>query len=145
MTNSEDREPSSSLGATGRALSAAVNGLTKAVDNLIERATKSEKRTRGIAVAVILDLLFTAAFALLYYNQHRTEVELTDTRSQVLCPLYSVFLGSYNPNTRAPGVDRQTYEQIFSQFRDSYNHLQCTTPLVPKPTTPAPTPTPTPR
>lgn len=140
--SSEDRGSSSSLGAIGRALSASVDSLTHAVDGLIERAGKSERRARGIAVAVVLDLLFTGAFALLYYNQQHTANELADTRSQVLCPMYATFLGSYNPTSRAAGEDRATYENVFAQLRDAYTHLACTTPLVPRPTSTPPTPTP---
>jgi hypothetical protein len=147
--SSEDREvphgANTSLGAIGQALSAAVNGLREAVDALTARATKSEKRVRGIAVAIVLDLIFTGGFALLYWNQQHTADLLSDTRQQVLCPMFASWLGSYNPISRAPGQDRDTYENVFAQMRAQYEHLQCTTPLVPRPTTtPAPTPTPSP-
>lgn len=112
------------------------------MDALVTRAEKSERRIFGIVLAVILDLSLTVGLLFLWHSQTQTTAALDDTKSQVLCPLYSAFLGSYNPNTRAPGLDRQTYEQIFSQFRSSYQHLSCTTPLVPKPTTPAPQPSP---
>jgi hypothetical protein len=121
----------------------AVGSLRVAIEGLEARADRAQRRVVGIVVAIVIDLIFTGGFALLYISQERTAAELADTRAGVLCPLYSAFLGSYNPNTRAPGIDRQTYEDIFSQFRDSYRHLNCTTPLVPKPapTTSAPPPT----
>jgi hypothetical protein len=131
-----------SLESIGADLVAGVDGLRVAIAALVARAERSEKRIAGIVFAIILDLIFTAGFALLYYNQSRTAAELADTRSEVLCPLYSAFLGSYNPSTRAPGLDRATYEQIFGQFRASYDHLGCTTPLVPKPTPTSPQPIP---
>jgi hypothetical protein len=112
----------------------AVENLRTAIEGLEARADRAQRRVVGIVVAIVIDLVFTAGFALLYYSQEQTAAQLADTRAEVLCPLYSAFLGSYNPNTRSPGIDRQTYEDIFAQFRNSYAHLQCTTPLVPKPT-----------
>lgn len=118
-----------------------VEGLRLAVESLVKRAEKSERRIAGIVIAICIDLIFTGGFAALYYQQERTASELADTRAGVLCPQYSVFLGGYNPSTRAPGPDRDTYEQIYAQFRASYAHLDCQTPLVPKPTpTSAPAP-----
>jgi hypothetical protein len=127
---SSDRE----LLAVATSLTEVVNGLRASVDALVTRAEKSERRIFGIVLAVILDLSLTVGLLFLWHSQAQTSNALDDTKSQVLCPLYSAFLGSYNPNTRAPGLDRQTYENIFAQFRTSYQHLGCTTPLVPKPT-----------
>jgi hypothetical protein len=87
-----------------------------------------------------VDLVFTAGFIFLFYNQNRTADALDDTRGEVLCPLYASFLGAYNPNSRAPGTDRATYESVFAQMRAGYVHLNCTTPFVPKPTPTAPAP-----
>ena len=122
------------LSEVGTSLIAAVDGLRNAISALVKRADRSEKRIVGIVFAIVLDLIFTASFALLYYQQSRTAIELADTRATVLCPLYSTLLGSYNPTSRAPGKDRADYENIFTQMRDSYQHLDCTSPLVPKPT-----------
>lgn len=119
-----------------------INGLRTAVENLIGRAEKAEKRIVGIVIAVSIDLIFTGGFALLYYNQSQTADNLAETRQEVLCPMFATFLGSYNPNTRSPGVDRATYENVFAQLQNQYDHLHCTTPFVPKPAIPAPTPTP---
>lgn len=125
-------------------LIAAVEALRKAVEALVTRAEKSERRIAGIVIAIIIDLIFTSGFAALYYQQQRTAATLADTRAEVLCPLYAVFLGAYNPASRAPGPDREAYENAFAQFRYSYQRLQCTTPLVPAPTTKA-TPPPLPK
>jgi hypothetical protein len=110
------------------------------VDALVKRAERSERRIFGIVLAVVLDLSLTVGLLFLWHSQTETTAALDDTKSQVLCPMYSSFLGSYNPNSRAPGADRSTYENIFAQLRSSYQYLGCTTPLVPKPT---PTTTPT--
>lgn len=130
-----------SLGAIGESLVAAVGELRKSVVALIDRADKSEKRVKGVVTAIVLDLFITGILGLLYWNQQHTADLLSDTRQQVLCPMYASWLGSYNPVSRAPGQDRQTYVDVFAQMRQQYDHLQCTTPLVPRPT---PTPTPAP-
>jgi hypothetical protein len=118
-----------------------VEGLRTAVESLVKRAEKSERRIAGIVIAICIDLVFTGGFATLYYQQERTASELADTKAEVLCPLYSSWLGTYNPGTRSVGLDRETYEDVFGQMRAQYTHLACTTPLVPKPTpTTAPAP-----
>lgn len=140
MDNSEEL-------ATGLSeLIESVTRLRQAVESLVTRAEKSEKRIAGIIAAVAIDLVFTAGFAFLYWQGSTTQEQLNGTRVQVLCPLYSVLLGAYNPSSRAPGLSRQTYENVFAQLRASYAYLECQTPLVPGPigTTPVPVPPRTP-
>jgi hypothetical protein len=112
----------------------AIGGLRVAIEGLEARADRAQKRVFGIVVAIVIDLIFTGGFALLYVSQEQTAAQVADTRNEVLCPLYASWLGTYNPVSRAPGLDRQTYENVFGQMRSQYQHLQCTTPLVPKPT-----------
>lgn len=127
--------PRASAGAAAVApLVEAVGALRSAIEGLEVRADRARKNITGIVIAVIIDVIFTACITIVYIGQEQTAASLADTRGEVLCPLYSVFLGSYNPGTRAPGVDREAYESIYAQFRASYQHLNCTTPLVPKPT-----------
>lgn len=134
--------PRASAGAAAVApLVEAVGALRTAIEGLEVRADRARKNITGIVIAVVIDLIFTAGITIVYIGQEQTAASqaqtaasLADTRGEVLCPLYSVFLGSYNPATRAPGVDREAYESIYAQFRASYQHLNCTTPLVPKPT-----------
>jgi hypothetical protein len=124
-------------------LTLVVDGLRVSVDALVKRAEKSERRIFGIVLAVILDISLTIGLLFLWHSQTQTTAALDDTKSQVLCPLYASFLGSYNPTSRAPGQDRETYENVFSQMRAGYAHLSCDTPLVPKPTSVTPQPPPT--
>lgn len=119
--------------AVATSLTEVVNGLRASVDALVVRAEKSERRIFGIVLAVILDLSLTVGLLFLWHSQTQTSDALDDTRNQVLCPLYGAWLGTYNPNSRSVGRDRQTYEDVFSLMRDQYQHLSCTTPLVPKP------------
>jgi hypothetical protein len=112
----------------------AISSLRDAVEGLEARADRAQKRVVGIVIAIVIDLLFTGGFAVLYVSQENTAAQVADTRNEVLCPLYGAWLGTYNPVTRAPGLDRATYENVFGQMRQQYEHLACTTPLVPKPT-----------
>lgn len=98
-----------------------------------ERQHKGERRVWITLGAAIFDILLTIAMCGLFWFQYHTNQALEDTRSQVLCPLYKVFLGSYNPKTRAPGFDREQYDQAFVVIRNSYQVLDCSGPLVPPP------------
>ena len=150
----EDRESDLAVGRQHRStdlaavqvLVASVDGLRRAVESVVDRADKAERRVSGITFAIIADVLLTFAFAGLYFYADHTANALDDTRSQVLCPMYAAWLGSFNPVSRAAGQDRATYEDVFSQMRDAYQHLACHTALVPRPTTaPPPPPFPLPR
>lgn len=105
--------------------------LTEAIQDLLRRTARSETHIRVMWGVVGVVVFLAGGMSALFYQQSQTNARLDDTRSGVLCPLYSVFLGSYNPSTRAPGTDRDTYEATFAVIRDGYKDLGCTTPLVP--------------
>jgi hypothetical protein len=121
----------SNLPAVAKELIITIAGLTSAIQDLLRRTTRSERLIAFTVMGLILDLCLTIVAGFLVYSQYSTNAALDDTRSEVLCPLYSVFLGSYNPNTRAAGQDRKTYEDTFQVIRAGYAHLGCTSPLVP--------------
>jgi hypothetical protein len=112
----------------------AIGALRVAIEGLEARADRARRNITGIVIAVIIDVIFTACITIVYIGQEQTAAQVADTRNEILCPLYASWLGTYNPNTRAPGLDRATYENVFGQMRVQYQHLSCTTPLVPKPT-----------
>jgi hypothetical protein len=112
----------------------AVGALRVAIEGLEARADRARRNITGIVIAVIIDVIFTACITIVYIGQEQTAAQVADTRNEILCPLYASWLGTYNPTTRAPGLDRATYENVFGQMRGQYEHLACTTPLVPKPT-----------
>jgi hypothetical protein len=123
-----------------------IDELTKSINELLHRTARSEeqiarseRQTRWQWVVITaIAVLFTVQ-GVTTYQQVQTSNRLDDTRAGVLCPLFSVFLGSYNPTTRAAGADRETYEATFAVIRGGYHDLACTTPFVPPPTTrPAP-------
>jgi hypothetical protein len=123
------------LPAVAAKLITTIDGLTAAINDLLRRTARSERFIAFTVAGLVLDLGLTIVAGFLMYSQYSTNATLEDTRGEVLCPLYSVFLGSYNPSTRSPGTDRKTYEDTFQVIRDGYQHLGCTSPLVP-PATP---------
>lgn len=64
-------------------------------------------------------------------QQAQTSDRLEKLIVQVLCPLYKVLLGSYAPESRAAGPDRDKYEQVFTDMWNQYAVLQCVGDLVP--------------
>lgn len=112
-----------------------IKDLTTAIEDLLSRTARSERREKIMWGVIALVLVLTGAMASTYYQQAQTSKALDDTRNEVLCPWNSIFLGSYNPSSRAPGPDREAYEASFVIIRDSYVRLGCTTPWVPPPTT----------
>lgn len=142
MTDEGDRsiEPAKPAGSQSRGaatvvapLIEAISALRVAIEGLEARADRARKNITGIVVAVVIDLIFTVCITVVYLNQEQTAAQVADTRNEVLCPLYAGWLGTYNPVSRASGHDRDTYENVFELMRVQYQHLQCTTPLVPKP------------
>ena len=141
------REDPADLPAVAARLITTIDELTKSIHELLERTAKSEKQTRWQWVAIVAIALLFAVQGFSTYQQVQTNKAVIEasksagaTRSE-LCSLYSVFLGSYNPSTRAPGTDRDTYELTYKTFREGYNRLECTTPYVP-PATPRSSPPP---
>jgi len=123
------------LPAVAAQLIKTIDELTKSIQELLHRTARSEKQTKWQWVVIGAISILFAVQGFTTYQQVQTSARLDDTRSGVLCPLFSVFLGSYNPTTRAAGADRETYEATFAVIRGGYRDLACTTPFVPPPTT----------
>ena len=127
------------LPAVAAKLIETIDELTKAIQDLLHRTARSEKQTRRQWIVIGLIAVVTAFSGITYYQQIQTSQTLDATRGDVLCPTWAVFLGSYNPSTRAEGADREYYEETFVVIRDGYKQLGCTLPLVP-PATPRSSP-----
>jgi hypothetical protein len=137
------------LPAVAARLIVTIDGLTKAIELLMDRADatekkvddteklaqtntqrvkKNERKAHTIRVLVIMDILFTVlGFLFGYY------IFYTNGRIDAVCPLYSWAIGSYAPQTRSPGPDRDQYIQWSDMLRDKFSSLDCgpAYPLVP--------------
>lgn len=125
-----------------RQLADRVGGLSLAVEQLDKRTNRSERITIGVVFGLALDLVLSIAVAIVLSNQVSTNARLQGaidreqlTRQEAVCPLYSLLLGSYRPESRAPGVDRDQYNATFDVMRKARDTLECAGPLTP-PATP---------
>ena len=111
-----------------------VKKLTDEVHRLNDRADRTDRDKRWLIVGLLLVVGLVALAAFTAFRAQRTADEQELLRAQVLCPVYSVYLGSYNPATRDKNPDpqaRQKYEDVFAKLRHGWEVMQCTDPLVP--------------
>lgn len=121
-------------------LTGEVRSLRGSVQELGRRAVRSERDItrarwyiRGVAGAAVLGLALIVVGGLLAAGQRDTDrrlaraiAEQKRTRSEVLCPLYGVFISSYHPE-RQPAAARAQYEQAFAVIRRGAVTLKCPT------------------
>jgi hypothetical protein len=111
-----------------------VKQLTGEVHRLNDRADRNDRDKRWLIVGLLLVVALVALTAFVAVRAQETATEQEQLRNGVLCPLYSVFLGSYDPKTRDKNPDpqaRQKYEDAFGKIRDGWDVMGCTDPLVP--------------
>jgi hypothetical protein len=111
-----------------------VKQLTQEVHRLNDRADRNDRDKRWLIVGLLLVVGLVALTAFVAVRAQRTGDEQEQLRNDVLCPLYSVFLGSYDPKTRDKNPDpqaRQKYEDAFDKIRGGWMVMGCTDPLVP--------------
>lgn len=121
-----------------------IDGLTASNEQLGQRSRKHSGWILATAVGLFLDLVLSVGL-LLFYDQQSEILDRLGISVRESCNLYALFLGSYRPESRPPGPDRETYEANFVQLRESYRVLGCTERIVPPATqTPRPTAAPTP-
>lgn len=140
------------LAAHARALAADVEALnltnaelaTTVAENTAvqERQARRIERAEGLItrtwVFLVVVVVLSGLFGVLLFRQVVTEDRLDQViaaertaRQQGQCPLLALFIGSYAPNSRAAGEDRQKYEDAFVRIRAIYAQLGCTEPAVP--------------
>ena len=110
-----------------------VQTLTVAVTDLATRQAAQLRRTRRALrwtiVGLAVDLALTAVGALLYIQvQHNSDdLRTVNTRvsTQALCPLYEVFLKSYNPTSPQAKADPAQYEHSFVVIEQGARALGC--------------------
>ena len=114
-----------------RTLNNTAEANTAALDRVHQRLDRSDKDRRRFVTALIA-LAMLAGF--LGVEAFRLETAIRDQytiREQVLCPLYGIFLGAYDPNSRPEGPARATYEERYIEIRRGWETLRCTGPIVP--------------
>lgn len=87
-------------------------------------AQSTKHRAKVLAVVVIVDVLLTGIVSYSVWAQYHQRVA-------VLCPLYSVIVGAYAPNTRAAGPDREAYIAGYHIINQAYQELSCPAPPLP--------------
>jgi hypothetical protein len=111
-----------------------VQKLTQEVHRLNDRADRNDRDKRWLIVGLLLVVGLVALTAFVAVRAQQTANEQEQLRGEVLCPLYSIFLGAYDPKTRDKNPDpqaRQKYEDAYAKIRAGWNVMQCTDPLVP--------------
>jgi len=111
-----------------------VRRLTEEVHRLNDRADRADRDKKWLVVGLLLVVALVALVAYVAVRAKQNSNEQEQLRNVVLCPLYSVFLGSYDPKTRDKNPDpsaRQKYEDAFTKIRSGWDVMGCTGPLVP--------------
>ena len=118
-----------------RALNDTTEANTAALGRVHERLDRSDRDRRRFITALIA-LAMLAAF--LGVEAVRLEEAIrgqNQLRGDVLCPLYGLILGGYDPDSRDPDGTkpeaRRKYEETFTVIREGYAALGCTNALVP--------------
>jgi hypothetical protein len=111
-----------------------VKQLTGEVHRLNDRADRTDRDKRWLIVGLLLVVGLVALVAFVAVRAQQTAAAQEQLRNDVLCPLYGIFLGSYDPKTRDKNLDpnaRQKYEDAFAKIRNGWDVMQCTDPIVP--------------
>jgi hypothetical protein len=111
-----------------------VKKLTQETHRLNDRADRADRDKRWLIVGLLLVVALVALVAYVAVQARRTADEQHLLTAEVLCPQYSIFLGSYDPRTRDKNPDpeaRQKYEDAYAKLRHGWDVMGCTDPLVP--------------
>lgn len=117
-----------------RALADTTEANTEALGRVERRLDRSDSdRRRFITAIIALAMLagFLGVEAIRLEHAIRAQSQL---RAEVLCPLYGIFIGSYDPKTRDNNPDpqaREKYEDAFVKIRHGWQVMGCTDPIVP--------------
>lgn len=114
-----------------RMLDEDVKQLTEEVHRLNSRVDKTDRDKRWLFVGLLLVVVLVGMIGFVAFRAENTAREQEQLRSNVLCPLYAIFLGAYDPNGRAAGQDRGKYEDAYGKIRGGWEAMRCTDPIVP--------------
>lgn len=135
-----------------RALTEAAKSLSETVAELTNSVTelwvRSKRQKLGLIVGLaglFADLVLSVVVITVLHDQDVANAQLAEAivqqkelvsrqetvRSEVLCPLYALIVGSYNPTSRAAGENRAQYEAGFTAMRNQYRALNCSIAPIP--------------
>ena len=114
-----------------RTLNDTTEANTAALDRVHQRLDRSDKDRRKFVTALIALALLAGFLGVEAMRLEGSIRDQTQVREQVLCPLYSIFLGAYDPQSRPEGEARKRYEETYVEIRRGYQVLRCTNPIVP--------------
>lgn len=112
-------------------LSRQTEDLADEVSGLRAEVARLRRAGRTTLVGVLAVLVLVVVVGTTLFRQLVTEDRLRTVVSDVLCPVFALVVGGYDPDSRPAGAARDTYEQTFTVMRNAYGALQCTGPLVP--------------
>lgn len=119
-----------------RALADNTEANTEALSRVEKRLDRSDSDRRRFITALIALTMLAAFLGVEALRLERSIRDQAEVRDRVLCPLYGLILGGYDPQSRAEGAARQKYEETFVVIRESYATLRCNAQLVPPRTNP---------
>lgn len=130
MTDDELREYTDAVAEKIDAVRADMTSLVNAFRDHKEATDRKTSRfTAAIAVLIVLLIALGSVAVSNWRNSDRLE-RLTQIG---VCPSNAFQLGSYDPNTRYVGRDRDIYEQTFTNLRAARYVLGCQDAPTPKP------------
>lgn len=126
------------IGSVGRLITE-TRALRRSVEELGARTVRSEtdihrskRAIRWTIIGVALDILLTIVAAFLFNDQRATSSRLDEQQArsvqvqrEVLCPLWVIFLKSYDPKSPAALRDPAAYEANFRTIRRGVAILDC--------------------
>lgn len=110
-----------------------VANLSSAIDHIGDRTKRGERIMKIVACVVALTLALCVVVALESSRLRQVQAREEQTRQAALCPLFSLIVGSYRPESRRPGLSREQYDAAFDQMRAALDELDCSNVLVPPP------------
>ena len=99
--------------------------------DLPERMARTEWVRKHVVRALVVLAVVLVAIGVIAFRADHTAREQEHIRTDVLCPVFALTAGSYDPDSRPPGPARDRYIATIEAIRKGYDDLGCTGPLVP--------------
>lgn len=104
------------------------NGIASAIagrTTAVERINRNLTRTVWVLACTVVAIVVLASFAVI--NAERIGDLQQRTSSEVLCPVFQIYLDAYHPDA-VPADRLAEYERAYRVMRHSYDVLGCTAP-----------------